>query len=95
MAAYVIVQLRIADPAAFAEYGRRVPATIEKHGGRYLVRGGAVETVEGVWAPERVVVLEFPSMERAKAWYASADYTPLLELRRAASSADFAFVQGV
>ena len=95
MAAYVIVEVNVTDPQLFAEYAKGVPATISAHGGRYIVRGGAVETKEGGWAPKRVVVLEFPSMEQARKWYDSPAYKPLLEMRLRAANAKTIFVEGV
>jgi uncharacterized protein (DUF1330 family) len=74
MAAYFIAELDITDAAGFEEYRQLVPATIEQYGGRYLVRGGQVETLEGEWQPKRVVVLEFPTVEQAKRWYDSEEY---------------------
>jgi uncharacterized protein (DUF1330 family) len=71
MAAYFIVEIDITDPAGFEDYRKRVPATIERYGGRYLVRGGPLETIEGTWTPKRVVVLEFPSLDQARRWYHS------------------------
>ena len=68
MAAYVIADIEVIDSAGFAQYQQKVPATIAAYGGRYLVRGGAAEVLEGSWSPKRCVVLEFPSMERAKEW---------------------------
>src|SRR5260370_25818288 len=72
--AYLIANVNVQDPATFEEYRKQVPATIAKHGGRYLVRGGRVERLEGSWNPTRLVVLEFPSMEQARRWYDSDDY---------------------
>src|SRR5439155_739221 len=65
MPAYLIANVNVQDPATFEQYRKQVPATIAKHGGRYLVRGGRVERLEGSWNPTRLVVLEFPSMEQA------------------------------
>jgi uncharacterized protein (DUF1330 family) len=95
MSAYVIGEVEIHDLQAYQPYAQGVPATIAQYGGKYLVRGGAVETKEGDWAPKRVVVLEFPSMERARAWYASPEYAPLLALRLKAATARIVFVEGV
>lgn len=94
MAAYVIAQVDVTDPEKFAEYRSRVSSVIEKFGGRYLVRGGATETAEGSWNPPRLIVLEFPSMEQAKKWYSSADYAPLLELRKQSARTIVTFVAG-
>jgi uncharacterized protein (DUF1330 family) len=95
MPAYLIAEIDVHDPAAFEEYRKRVPATIAAYGGRYLVRGGNTEVVEGSWKPKRLIVLEFPSMARAREWYASADYQAVLPLRTRASAGDAIFVEGV
>ncbi len=95
MAAYFIVELEITDPAGYEEYRRRVPATIERHGGRYLVRGGTLETIEGTWTPKRVVVLEFPSAEQAKRWYHSPEYDELKPLRHRTARGSIILVEGV
>lgn len=95
MPAYVIGEVEITDPQAYQEYAKRVPETIAKHGGRYLVRGGAVDTKEGDWNPKRVVVLEFPSVEQAHRWYDSPDYGPLLAIRLKAAKSKLIFVEGV
>jgi len=81
MAAYIIVELEVTDPAGFEEYRQQVPATIARYGGRYVVRGGTTETLEGGWQPKRVVVLEFASMEQAKRWYNSEEYRAPKALR--------------
>ena len=94
MAALVIVQVDVTDPEKFEKYRRQVPSVIEKYGGRYLVRGGATEAVEGSWSPPRLVVLEFPSLEQAKKWYSSADYAPLLELRKQSARTTMTFAEG-
>jgi uncharacterized protein (DUF1330 family) len=95
MAAYFIVELDVQDAAAFEEYRRQVPGTIAQYGGRYLVRGGTMESLEGDWHPKRVVVLEFPSAEQAKRWYGSAEYAPLLALRLRAATSRMILVEGV
>lgn len=95
MAAYYIVEIDIHDPARFEEYRAKVPATIERYGGRYLVRGGEIETIEGEWRPKRIVVLEFPSVEQARRWYDSPEYRPLKELRRRTARGHIVLVPGV
>ena len=95
MVAYVIAIVEVTDPAAYERYRKDVPATIERYGGRFLVRGGATEVLEGGFAPKRIVVLEFPSVERAKAWWSSPEYQPLLKLRQSASRGDLFVVAGV
>src|SRR5947207_15391924 len=74
MPAYLIANVNVQDPATFEEYRKQVPATIAKHGGRYLVRGGRVERLEASWNPTRLVVLEFPSMAQARRWLDSDVY---------------------
>ena len=95
MAAYLIVDLDVKDQAALESYRRAVPATIEKYGGRFLVRGGAFEVLEGDWTPKRVVVLEFPSMDALQRWYRSDEYKPLLAERQRHSKANLIAVEGV
>jgi len=94
MAAYVIGEIEVTDPATYGEYGRQVLATIEKHGGRFVVRGGKVEPLEGGWAPKRLVVLEFPSMQKLLGWYRSSEYAPLIKLRQAGSRGKLIAVEG-
>ena len=95
MSAYVIVEVNVTDPQLFREYAKDVPATIAAYGGKYLVRGGAVDSREGDWAPKRVVVLEFPSLDQARKWYDSAEYAPLLATRLKAASSKLILVDGV
>jgi uncharacterized protein (DUF1330 family) len=95
MAAYVIAEIDITDPNAYEEYRAKVPAVIEKYGGRYLVRGGKVDSLEGEWQPARLAVLEFPSVEQAKKWYRSDDYAPIMKLRQRASRGKVIIVEGI
>jgi uncharacterized protein (DUF1330 family) len=95
MAAYVIVDLEVTDPARYDEYRQRVPATLAAYGGRFLVRGGALEVVEGNWRPRRLVVLEFPSLAQARRWYDSAEYREPKAMRLSASKANMILVEGV
>lgn len=95
MPAYVIADVEITDPAGFEEYRRQVPATIEKYGGRFLVRGGQHETLEGDWRPHRLVVLEFPSLEAARRWYDSPEYREPKALRLKTSRGRVVLVEGV
>ncbi len=94
MPAYVIGQVEVTDPETFAKYSAQVPATIAQYGGRYLVRGGETQAIEGDWAPPRVVVLEFPSMEQLKKWYYSEEYKPLIALRQQSAKTQLSFVDG-
>jgi uncharacterized protein (DUF1330 family) len=95
MPASCIVDIDVADPAAFEEYRKAVPATVEKYGGKFLVRGGRMEVVEGSWRPKRVVVTEFPSLEQAKRWYDSEEYRALKALRLRTSKGNVILVEGV
>jgi uncharacterized protein (DUF1330 family) len=94
MAAYVIGEIEVTDPAAYEDYRRQVMAVVTKYGGRFLVRGGRVEPLEGGWSPKRFVALEFPSMEQALTWYRSEEYAPLIELRQKASRGRLILVEG-
>lgn len=95
MGAYVIAEVEIHDLQGYQEYAKGVPATIAQYGGRYLVRGGAVESIEGGWAPKRVAVVEFPTLAQAKRWYASPEYAPLLAIRHSAAHSRMIFVDGI
>ena len=95
MPAYFIVDLEVTDPVGIEEYRKGVPATIAKYGGRYLVRGGKYEALEGKWRPQRVVLLEFPSVEQAKRWYDSEEYRGLKALRFKTARTDLILVEGV
>lgn len=96
MAAYAIVELEITDMEAMGPYLEAVPGTIEAHGGRYLVRAGETEVVEGGIGQYPVkVILEFPSMETAKGWYESEEYQAILAYRTENSKANFIWVEGV
>ncbi|HUJ98166.1 MAG TPA: DUF1330 domain-containing protein [Stellaceae bacterium] len=94
MAAYLIADIEVTNPAGYDEYRRQVVATVEKYGGRFAVRGGASEILEGDWGPKRVVVLEFPTMDALKRWYNSAEYKPLIALRQKNASGNVIAVQG-
>ena len=95
MPAYVIADVKVTDPAKFQEYVSQVPATVEKYGGKYRVRGGAIEKVEGDWEPSRMVVIEFESMEQLKKWYHSQEYSNPMRLRHESANATVIFVEGV
>jgi len=94
MSAYVIAEIEITDPATYEEYRKQVPAVIAKYGGRYTVRGGKVEPLEGGWSPKRLAVLEFPTLEQALKWYRSPEYAPLIKLRQKASRGRLVLVEG-
>ena len=94
MAAYVIADIEITDPHAYEEYRRRVPATIAQYGGRYVVRGGATEVLEGDWQPRRLVVIEFPSLAQARRWYDSEEYREPRAIRQRCSRGHAVLVEG-
>lgn len=95
MAAYIIATIEITDPEQFEVYRGQVPATIARHGGKYLARGGAVEVVEGDQPARRTVVLEFDSLEKARGWYYSDDYAGPKALRIASTISNVMIVDGV
>jgi len=94
MPAYIIANVDVTDPDAYAEYRKGVVASFEPFGGRFLARGGRAEALEGAYAVKRVVILEFPDYERAKAWWNSPGYRSLREMRQRASRGDLIVVEG-
>ncbi len=94
MKAYSIVQLEVTDPVAYEAYRKDVMPTIAAFGGRFLVRGGKMTTLEGGWPFPRTVVIEFPSREAAESWYHSPAYQKILPLRLKASRGNFIIVDG-
>ncbi len=95
MPAYLFANVDVTDPQGYEKYRQRVSATIEAYGGRYVVRGGAAEVLEGEWVPKRMVILEFPDMAQLKAWYRSPEYKPLIELRQRTTNSMLVAVEGV
>lgn len=95
MSAYVYGTIEVTDPAVYEEYRQKVPAIIAAYGGRYLVRGGATEVLEGSGTPQRQVILEFPDMASLKAFYHSPEYQPLVALRQRASTGTLIAIEGV
>jgi uncharacterized protein (DUF1330 family) len=95
MPAYFIVDNEVTDPAGFEEYRTQVPSTVEKYGGRFLVRGGQIQALEGDWKPRRIVVTEFPSIEQARRWYDSEEYRALKAVRARSARGSVVLVEGV
>lgn len=95
MAAYVIVSVKVQDRERYEQYKQLVPASLAAYGGKFIVRGGRVETLEGEWLPERLVILEFPSAEAARVWWHSAEYREAKALRQATSEGEMILVEGV
>ena len=94
MTAFVVSRVRMKPGRSLDEYRRLAAESIERHGGRYLVRGGEQQVLEGEWAPATVIV-EFPTSEAARAWYASSDYAKALQYRDEALDRDLVLVDGV
>lgn len=95
MAAYIVVEVDVKDPERYAQYRTMVPASLEIYGGKFLVRGGAVEKLEGDWEPSRFVIIEFESVAQAKRWWDSDEYRQARNLRQATSDAKMIVVEGV
>jgi len=95
MAAYVIVEIDITDPVGYEEYRKLAPPTVSAYGGKFVVRGGQVEVLEGNWVPKRLVVLEFESMKRAKEWWNSKEYSTAKRVRHRTTITNMIVVDGV
>ena len=95
MPAYVVVEIEVLDAGRYETYKRMVPPSLAAYGGRFVVRGGAAETLEGEWSPKRLVIVEFPSVERAKAWWGSPEYAEAKALRQATARTQMLVVEGV
>ncbi len=95
MAGYVMADVEVTDPELFREYQKLVEATVTLYGGRYLVRGGDSEVLEGDRVPNRSVILEFDSVKRAREWYNSDEYAPALGMRLRATNSSVIIVEGV
>jgi uncharacterized protein (DUF1330 family) len=95
MPAYLIAQITVRDPATYDRYKELAPPSIAVYGGRYVVRGGATATLEGSWRPTRLVILEFPSVEQARAWWDSPEYASAKALRQACADTEMLLVDGL
>lgn len=95
MAAYVVVDVVVKDPVRYGDYRQRVMATLEPYGGRFLVRGGKVENLEGSWKAQRFVILEFSDAVAAGAWWNSEAYAEPKAIRQSASHTEMILVKGV
>jgi uncharacterized protein (DUF1330 family) len=95
MSAYVIAIVDVKDPVRYERYRQMVLPTITAHGGRFIARGGRTEVLEGAWTPQRVVIVEFPSVERAKEWWSSSEYSEAKEIRQATSEGTLIVIDGV
>jgi uncharacterized protein (DUF1330 family) len=95
VAAYVIATVEVKDPVRYEEYRRMVLPTITAFGGRFIARGGRTEVLEGDWPPRRLVIVEFPSVERAKEWWSSPEYSEARAIRQATSDGTLVVIEGV
>jgi uncharacterized protein (DUF1330 family) len=95
MSAFIVAELEVLDNERFETYKQMVPPSLVPYGGRFIVRGGGVETLEGEWSPKRLVILEFPSMEQARAWWGSEGYSEAKALRQATASTQMILAEGV
>lgn len=95
MPAYIIFQENVFDENGFEEYKKISPVTVEKFGGRFIVRGGPIEKLEGTMAFERVVIIEFPTTDAAREWHGSCEYAPAKAMRQKISEGDAVLVEGV
>jgi len=95
MVAYVIVDIDATDAQAFEEYKRLAQLAVVAYGGRYLARGGRTESLEGDWAPQRLVILEFDSPSRTREWYESPEYRAARDARRLAASFRMLVTEGL
>lgn len=94
MAAYLLVDCEVKNPAQYEEYKRLAPAAVERYGGRYLVRGGETVVLEGTWEPKRVVLLEFPDLAHARAFFDSPEYAKARAARAGAANMNMVAVAG-
>jgi uncharacterized protein (DUF1330 family) len=95
MTAYIILDIKVTDPVRYAEYKDLATLTVAQYGGKYIVRGGKAEKLEGDWTPARIVVLQFESVEQARKWLDSPEYRPALELRHQTSITRSIIVEGL
>lgn len=95
MSAYIIVEVDVKDPVKYEDYKKLTPSSIAAYGGRFIVRGGKAELIEGTQHPNRIVVLEFENSEKAKAWWNSPEYNEAKKLRHASAESRMILVEGV
>jgi uncharacterized protein (DUF1330 family) len=95
MPAYVVVNVDVKDPVRYKDYIAMAPPSIAQYGGRYIARGGPVDVMEGDWTPKRFVILEFPSVARAKEWWDSPEYAAAKALRQATAETELVITEGL
>jgi len=94
MPAYIVVEVEIHNPAEYEDYKKLTPGSLKNYQGKFIVRGGMTETLEGDWSPQRFVMIQFPTLELAKAWWASEEYAPAKALRQRTASTKMIVVEG-
>ena len=95
MSAYIIVEIEVTDPVGYEEYKKLAGATVEQYGGKYIVRGGKTEVLEGNWKPKRIVILEFPTVDRAKEWLNCEEYREPRKMRHRTAKSNMLVIEGV
>ena len=95
MPAYLINDMEVLDPQGLDEYKKLSPATVAQYGGKFLARGGEMKQLEGEWQPERLVILEFPSIEQAQVWINSPEYAAPRAIRQKAARSNIVVVEGI
>lgn len=94
MPAYIIVEVTVHNPTEYEDYKKLTPGSLKNFQGKFIVRGGKTESLEGEWNPQRIVVLEFPTLEQAKGWWASEEYAPAKALRQRTAHTKMIMVEG-
>lgn len=94
MPAYIVVQIKVNDPVTYEQYKGMAPPSIAQYQGKYIVRGGPSEVLEGSWHPSRLVILEFPTMALARAWWTSSEYAPGKALRQSCAETEMLLIEG-
>ena len=95
MAAYVIVDVEITDSSLYGQFMEQVTATVERHGGKFVARGGKLEIVLGDWTPKRVAILQFDNLDQVHSWLQSPEYTALDDIRSRSSNINMVVVEGL
>jgi len=95
MPAYIVLDVEVQDPKVYERYKELAPPAIAAYGGRYLARGGRTQTMEGEWKPSRLVILEFPTAEKARAWWNSPEYAAPKKLRQACARTEMVLIEGL
>ncbi len=94
MSAYIIVDINVKNQEEYEKYKKLTPATLAAHNGKFIVRGGNTEILEGDWNPGRLVILEFPTMEQAKKWWSSEEYEPAKKIRQSCADTNMVAAEG-